>query len=660
MTKYVILFLDIFVWGRNKLFSDKGIRWSSTINGEWRPDMKKAFWSYEKIYILLVAVLLIGALCFSSMRGDVKQSTTRIAEENLASNAEIFAAYFDDMIEGSLNQLKQLGKAVNVSIYEDTSATRELLKGYRPLFSSLSILTVQGTQEYGDHITLKLDQAGMLQTLVYDKKPIVYSDMLYDQFDNAAVLLAVPIEVSGKVTGIVVGTVTIDDLNELMDQWGYSQKGCAFLISSKGNYVTKGKKFNEILGGKANNFFTYLGNGDLTGDISSVSDIEHKVQRDDTFTFHHEYSGSDYLMALHPSEYGNWYFGFAEGAEEIKSSGLTMGVGTKLYFAVFAAFGILFLVVIVLLNHRDKLNCDALERYTILDSMDKSVVFEFQFEPKRFRMFGDTMEMFGQEVSTLRGEEVYDVYQYVHEDDRSVRGRIHRFYDDESRQFMSEIRIKNLADGNYGWFRVSGILVKDTRLGTNQKFLGKIESADQQIAEEKDLVQRAENDLLTGVLNKKTMEEKVTKCLQHIEGHTHYIFFMVDLDNFKNVNDKLGHIYGDNAIVDTANKLTEIFSNNAYVGRLGGDEFAVCASYDAFDDESLLSYIKKKAEQICEANRRTYTNGGVSINISSSVGIAIAPDFGQDFETIYKMADSALYRSKNGGKNCFHIYKKER
>ena len=63
------------------------------------------------------------------------------------------------------------------------------------------------------------------------------------------------------------------------------------------------------------------------------------------------------------------------------------------------------------------------------------------------------------------------------------------------------------------------------------------------------------------------------------------IFFMVDLDNFKNVNDKLGHIMGDKAITDTADKLTEIFHHNAYIGRLGGDEFAVCVKYIAFDKE---------------------------------------------------------------------------
>ena len=72
----------------------------------------------------------------------------------------------------------------------------------------------------------------------------------------------------------------------------------------------------------------------------------------------------------------------------------------------------------------------------------------------------------------------------------------------------------------------------------------------------------------------------------------------------------------------------------------------------------MFEYIKKKAEKICEVNRRTYTNGTVSVDISSSVGIAVALDSEKNFETVYKMADSALYRSKNGGKNCYHIYQK--
>ena len=220
------------------------------------------------------------------------------------------------------------------------------------------------------------------------------------------------------------------------------------------------------------------------------------------------------------------------------------------------------------------------------------------------------------------------------------------------------MRIKNGED-TYGWFRIIGTLIKDPRTGMNQKFVGKIESADEEIADEKNLMERAENDLLTGVLNKKTMEERVVESLKNIPGSSYRIFFMVDLDNFKNVNDKLGHIVGDKAIVDTAERLSEIFHSDAFVGRLGGDEFAVCAKYNAFDEESLYKYIKKKADKICEVNRRTYSNGELEVSISSSVGIAIAPDMASDFESLYKKADSALYKSKNGGKNCYHIFGKD-
>lgn len=622
--------------------------------------MKQTFWSCGKIYVMLFITAIISMLAISSFYRDVSGSAGDIAEKNLSGNAEIFTAYFDDHIQNSLTQLKQLAKAIDVSMYQDSTMTKELLKDYKGLFSSLSVLTVNGAQEYGDRVTLKLDQDNMLETLVYDRKPVVYSEMIHDQYNNDGIMLAVPIEMDGKVNGIIAGTITIESLNKLMDKWGYAQSGCAFLISPKGSYLTKGKKFNEILGGKANSFFTYLSNSELIGEYGSISDIEHGVGRRDALSFRHQYSGKEYLTVLYPSEYGNWYLGFAEAVATSERDGFFVEKGTKIYMGISLVLWIILLAVFLLVNYRDYKNRDSLQRYSVLDTMDKAVIFEFQFEPKRFRMFGNTLAMFGTEVKTLRGEEVYEVYQYVHEDDRSVRGRIHRFYDDDSRKFMAEIRIKNLADGGFSWYRISGILVKDVRYGVNQKFIGRIESADQQIAEEKSLVQRAENDLLTGVLNKKTMEEKVTKCLQNIEGNIHYIFFMVDLDNFKNVNDKLGHIYGDNAIVDTAKYLSEIFTNNAYIGRLGGDEFAVCAAYDAFDEESLLDFIKKKAEKICEVNRRTYVNGSISISISSSVGIAIAPDFGQDFETIYRMADSALYRSKNGGKNCFHIYQKER
>lgn len=621
--------------------------------------MKKRFWLYGKRFLLIMIVVIFSGITIATVCHDISGSATEIAASNLMDDAEIFTTYFDDMIEERFRHLEQLGKRIDVAIYESSEETKRALEDYKGIFNSLAVLNTDGKQEFGDEINLNLSQEELLETLVYDKKNVVYEGTIRDKGSKEVIVLCVPIMHNTRVSGIIMGTVTVSAISKLMDQWGYSQEGCAFLLTVKGNYLTSGKKFNEILGGQANSYFTYLSNGDLTGDIDSVTDVERKFSKRQAFSIRYSYIGEKFLGALFPSEYGHWYVGYVENANAFYQDSFSLSKNTFTMIVIATIMWIFFVIALMYAMFKNTKYASELERYSLIHEQEKSLIFEFQFSPKRLQFFGDTEAMFGVCPRVLYGEEVYEVYEYVHEDDRSVRGRIHHFYDDdEIRSFVAEVRIKNSNTDSYGWYRISGMLVKDKHLGINLKFIGKIENADEQIAEEKNLVQRAENDLLTGVLNKKTMEEKVTDALGELEGNYRCIFFMVDLDNFKNVNDKLGHIYGDKAIVDTANCLSEIFPNNAYIGRLGGDEFAVCAKYDAFDKESLTDYIKKKAEKICEVNRRTYVNGSVSVSISSSVGIAVAPDFGQDFETIYKMADKALYRSKNGGKNCYHIYQK--
>lgn len=618
--------------------------------------MKKMYWEYVKRYGMLVVTVLFSILAVSTFCNDIGGNALKTAKSNLSNDAEMFTSYVDDTVENRLNHLRQLAKTIDVAIYQDSELTNESLKNYKGLFSSLTVLTTTGAKEYGDHITLRLDSEEILEELVYDRKAVVYSDSIKEVSGKDVIVMAVPIETDGKVGGIVVGTLSVSVLNDVMDTWGYSQSGCAFLITTNGKYVTRGDRFDEILGGKANSFFTYLANSALSGDYASLRDVEHEMASRKQIALEYSYSGIDYIGALEPSVYKSWYVGFVEETDVSRRANISMEKGTIIILVFALLMWMSWIAVLIILMLRNTKFKAELERYYILNQMERSLIFELQFEPKQLSFYGDSMGMFGMEAKTMFGEEVYEVYQYIHEDDKSVRGRIHRFYDDDSKKFSAEIRIRNNSPSGYGWYRISGILVKDQKYGVNEKFIGKVEDVNQQIVEEKSLVERAENDLLTGVLNKKTMEEKVTECLQNISGNTNYIFFMIDLDNFKNVNDKLGHIFGDKAIIDTAKLLSEIFSKNAFVGRLGGDEFAVCAAYDAFDEESLMNYIKKRAEKICEVNRRTYANGAISVNISSSVGIAVASEAGKDFETIYKMADNALYRSKNGGKNCYNIY----
>ncbi len=616
--------------------------------------MREKRWSYCKYYFTVLLIVLFSIVSIMAISHDMNGSTTELAARNLGDAARMFTAHFDDMFTQNFYHLQQLGKQLKGTDYlPDMQAA---LEDYKTIFHSVEVMGLDGNWKCGDELDVELKQGGVFDSIVFDKANVVYSKKINEEDNEESIGLCVPLEQNGEAAGVLIGTIAVSKINELMDSWGYTDEDCAFVVNIQGNCMSSGEKFNKVLGEKTTNYFTCLSNSDLEGEISSISKFERAFLEGDPFPIRYSYVGKEYIGEFYPSNYGNWYVGFIERTDNLYQDWVSFSGKTIAFLVITSILWIGVLVFTIYAIYNKVFLQTELERYTIVHNLEQSIILEMRFSPRRLEFFGDTKEMFGVENVVLNGEEVFDIYKYVHEDDQSVRGRLHHFYDEgEESVFTAEIRIKNGVD-SYGWYRISGTVIKDKHLGINTKFVAKISNADQQISEEKDLVQRAENDLLTGILNKKTMEEKVSGALKEIKGNNHCIFFMVDLDNFKNVNDKLGHIYGDKAIVDTAHLLTELFPNNAYVGRLGGDEFAVCAIYDAFDKESMINYIKKKADKICEVNRRTYANGNVSVDISSSVGIAIAPDSEQNFEIVYKMADSALYRSKNGGKNCYHIY----
>lgn len=617
----------------------------------------KNTWEHCKRYVVVICIVLFTVATLANFYRDMLNGSIQTAKRNLTESAEIFTTYFDNVIKEKFHHLEQAGKMLDKETLKDKELSQRIIGKYHSVFPALEVVDSNGRKLLGDDILINLSQEE-LERLVYKKEPMISDKVILDKGGNEVLVLCLPVENNEKVEEILLSTLYVADLNKTMNQWRDSSAGCAFLLDKGGRYITDGGSLQQILTGRTSNFYSYLDLCDIQENDIDSDDIAREIQKNRTASLTYKYSNSAYYSVLMPIYSGDWCVGYVANMLNYSHEGILIRHTTIVMGILAVIFWVVLVAYMLRLSYRYRINQENLQRYDMVQKQERSVIFEFQFSPKRLQFFGNTKEMFGMDIGVMEGEAVYEVYQYIHEDDNSVRGRIHKFYDDDASQFAAEVRIRN-SEGEYGWFRISGMLLKDMRDGSNQKFIGKVENADQEIADEKNLVQRAENDLLTGVLNKKTMEEKVTKCLKNIQDNYHYIFFMVDLDNFKNVNDNLGHIMGDKAIVDTADRLSQVFPNNAYIGRLGGDEFAVCAAYDAFDEESLLEYVKKKAAKICEVNRRTYISGEKEISISSSVGIALAPDFAQDFETIYRMADKALYRSKNGGKNCYNIYEPE-
>ena len=179
-----------------------------------------------------------------------------------------------------------------------------------------------------------------------------------------------------------------------------------------------------------------------------------------------------------------------------------------------------------------------------------------------------------------------------------------------------------------------------------------VEDLDKVQIERDDFKLASELDKLTDLFNKTTMEKlcemKLRTFNENNLPNVYIAFYIIDLDHFKEVNDLLGHQFGDKVLAEFANGLRKVFRTNDCIGRFGGDEFVAI-----IDNLPQLEVVRRKAEQIRNLAFNLTVEGKTKF-VTASIGIAIAPFEGRDYETLFRVADEAVYWVKNNGKNNFY------
>lgn len=183
---------------------------------------------------------------------------------------------------------------------------------------------------------------------------------------------------------------------------------------------------------------------------------------------------------------------------------------------------------------------------------------------------------------------------------------------------------------------------------------GLVDITDRKLAEER-IQFLAYYDSLTGLPNRTLLQDRLSKALAGAKRHKDKVgVLFLDLDRFKNINDSLGHSYGDLLLQELATRLQTWAREQDTVARLGGDEFVI-----------VLSSIKEAADAAVAAERVAHSLStefnlqGRKLNVTCSIGISISPDHGEDVETLIKHADAAMYSSKEGGRNTFRFFAQE-
>ena len=205
--------------------------------------------------------------------------------------------------------------------------------------------------------------------------------------------------------------------------------------------------------------------------------------------------------------------------------------------------------------------------------------------------------------------------------------------------------------GQLRWFSITG----NPMFGPDGEFLG-YRGVGKDITERKAAEQQIEflayRDTLTGLPNRLLLNDRFEQAKAYADRFkTKVALLFLDLDNFKTINDSLGHAVGDHLLKEIALRLSEGIRDTDTVSRQGGDEFLIVLS-DLVDADSIAPILDKLMKRL----RDTFWVDGHELSTSISVGITLYPEDGEDFDSLLKKADMAMYRAKDSGRNTYRFF----
>jgi len=257
----------------------------------------------------------------------------------------------------------------------------------------------------------------------------------------------------------------------------------------------------------------------------------------------------------------------------------------------------------------------------------------------------------GDESAALIGRPLTNVFHDIEDEPGSTTQRSLAFKLQARSKLDEQIIAVCDGRGSTRWWRLNGRPLMDAA-GNFQGYRGSAVDISAQYAYETQVARQSQVDELTGLANRRKLNERLTAMLSAFRvSQRSCALMMIDLDRFKQVNDTMGHPAGDELLKQVAQRLSSIVKDHGEVGRLGGDEFQVLLP--DMDDRGTLGELTNR---IVQSISQPYQINGRRAIIGTSVGVAIAPYDGVETDELTRAADMALYSAKEtrGGTFCFY------
>ncbi len=290
----------------------------------------------------------------------------------------------------------------------------------------------------------------------------------------------------------------------------------------------------------------------------------------------------------------------------------------------------------------------ALNRHKILLSLSKNILFDWDFKSGSLFISEKWEERFGRPLNKDQFSQGFLNANFIHPDDLPiVREKISSMSTSSSDAI--DLRVSN-SEGQYLWSRIRYTITRDLE-GRPDHILGIIYDIDELKTEALFLQKQAERDGLTTLLNKSSIQREIKDYLVARKETSLAAMLILDVDNFKAINDTLGHFYGDAVLKQMGTTLKSLFRVNDSIGRIGGDEFIILLK--DIPDKAIVS---DRCRLLVETFRQQFQKLTPNLPVSISIGAAVAPEDGVTYGDLYRLADEALYSAKRKGKDQFVVY----
>lgn len=289
----------------------------------------------------------------------------------------------------------------------------------------------------------------------------------------------------------------------------------------------------------------------------------------------------------------------------------------------------------------------SLERLNIIMEQSLEIIFEWDISADQLKISPKWQNKFGYEPIKQNISQTLLKNGHIFADDLELfRGLVSRVK--QTKEFPTfDFRIINSAN-EIIWCRINATVLCN-ECGAAERVIGVIEDIDEQKKATQLLTEQAEKDALTGLYNKMTAQSLAENYIKRSAALN--ALLVIDIDDFKNVNDTKGHLFGDAVLSDIASELKKIAPKESFIGRIGGDEFSLLLK-----NIPDFNYAENIAQKILSIFNSLFKPTAETFNISCSIGIAITPFAGKDYNTLFGNADIALYKAKCMGKNQYVLY----